>query len=443
MALRQTMGLRNTLAMTTRMQAALDILGMPGAALCDHLAEAERKNPYLTVHMPAGYRAGSSAHEAVARLTTAPESLFTHVQRQIELSLRDPRDKRIAVALAQALEPTGWLPADLSDVAAACGCTDESLEPVLRACQEFEPAGLFARSLSECLYLQARDADLLTPAMAAVLDNLDQVAADGVEDLAIATGQDAEALADALKTLRGFDPKPGLAYSETILPAQPPELKAWRGAEGWQVELNRSTLPAIEISEMPDLTGFSTEDRRFARAALGEARWLHGAVTRRQNTLLAAASAMVARQTDYLEHGPGHLRPLALRDIAEVLQLHVSTISRATAYRRIETPQGVMALKSLFSRRIGDADDRATRDSAMAAIAKAIAAEHPVRPLSDAAIARQVGAEGPEISRRTVAKYRDLLGIPASYDRKRAAGSPQKTAGPRGRARGTTPRPQP
>lgn len=439
MALKQTVGLRQSLAMTTRMQASLKILGMSSGALCDYLDEIESRNPYLSVRLPSSYRAGRVLYDPVALMADAPESLFDHVRRQIELSFRDPSDKRIAFALAQALEPTGWLTADLDEIAAACGASLDQVDHVLGVCQELEPPGLFARSLAECLRIQARDADLLTPAMAAVLDNLDAIATDALEDLAKATGIAPGALSDALAVLRSFDPKPGLVYFQAVAPSRLPDLKTWHDPKGWQVELNRSTLPAIQVSDAPDLRDFDTEDRRFARAAFGEARWLERTVARRHSTLLAAASAIVARQSAYLERGPGFLRPLALSDIAVALDLHPSTISRATANRWMDTPHGIISLKSLFCRTLGDDGDGATRDGAMAVIKRLIAAENPAHPLSDAAIARAASSDGPAVSRRTVAKYRDLLGIAKSSERKRAAFG--QAAGHRKRPRSTAERP--
>ncbi|MEM8762008.1 MAG: RNA polymerase factor sigma-54 [Pseudomonadota bacterium] len=419
MALKQTLGLRPSIAMTTRMQASLNILGMSADALCDYLAEIERRNPYLAVRLPSSYRGGGTQGDPVALLTGAPESLFDHVRRQIELSFRDPSDKSLAFALAQSLEPTGWLSADLAELAAAQGTSLDQAERVLATCQEFEPAGLFARTLAECLRLQARDAGVLTPAMAAVLDNLDAVAADALDGVAKTTGIAQDRLADALAALRSFDPKPGLAYAPAAAPVRLPDLTARRGPKGWRVELNRSTLPTIEVSDFPDLSSFTAEDRRFSRTAFGEARWLERTVARRHSTVLSAASAIVARQRAYLERGQGFLRSLALSDIAETLGLHPSTISRATADRWMDTPQGLVSLKSLFSRPLGDENTGATRDAALAAIKRVIQEEDPGRPLSDAAIAKAASTDGPTISRRTVAKYRELLGIATSYERRR------------------------
>lgn len=421
MAITQSLGLRPSLAMTARMQASLRILGMSAPALAAYLEEAERKNPFLTVRLPPSYPAKGSDFDAVAALADTDNSLFAHVSQQIELSFRDDADKAIAYAFVESLEPTGWLSASAQQVARTCGCAHERAEAVLTACQNFEPAGLFARSLAECLRLQAREAGHLDRAMAATLDNLDAVAEGGQDQVAQDAGVTPAEIAAALGRLRSFDPKPGLVYTDRQAQIAPPDLSITRTAADWQVDLNWSTLPTVEVAAAPDMVTLAGDPRRIARSALAEAHWLSRTFDRRNSTLLAAASAIVARQVMFLEHGPGHLRPLALSDIAEDLKLHVSTISRATGGRRMETPHGVLPLRAFFTRAVGDRDDGQTRDGAMAVIRRIVEAEDPARPLSDAVIATRAKAEGADISRRAVAKYRDLLGIPNSYQRKRIA----------------------
>ncbi|MCA8881788.1 MAG: RNA polymerase factor sigma-54 [Rhodobacteraceae bacterium] len=429
MLISQTLNQRQTLVMTTRMQAAVRILGMSNQALGEHLESAARDNPYLDLRLPSSFRGGQSDFDAVAALAEAPAGLQAHVARQIELTFRNARDRAVAAAFAEALEPTGWLNASVAEVARAAGCSLETAEDVLADCQEFEPAGLFARSLAECLRLQARDQGCLDAAMRVVLDNLPLVAAGRLDDLAEAAGLDEAAIAATIRQLRSFDPKPGLAFGDAPAPIQPPDLIVRRDRSGWEVELNRSELPAVRVSEglNPDAIS-DPAARSYAREALSAARWLERTVARRHGTLLKVAVAIVRRQGAFLDHGPGHLEPLALADIAEELDLHASTISRAIAWRRIETPRGTLALKAFFSRPVGDSEDAKSRDAVLAMVRRIVAAENPARPLSDEAILRKANAEGAGISRRTVAKYRDVLGIPSSFARKR------KTAGPAARA---------
>lgn len=421
MELNQSLGLHQSLAMTTRMQASLRILAMPGGELCTYLDAAQQTNPYLSVRLPAAGAASTDRYDPVAALATPQDSLFAHVDRQIELSFRTAFERRIARGFARSMEPTGWISTEPRAVAAECGCTVDMAAGILAACQEFEPPGLFARSLAECLRIQARDAEMLTPAMRSVLDNLDAVAAGDIAPLAAHENLPEAALRGAFAQLRSFDPKPGLAYSETVAPVQPPDLIVTHGPRGWHVGLNRSALPSIEVLPPPDLDRLTPDERVAARTALGTARWLERTVAQRHATLLKVAAVIVARQSAFLEHGPGNLRPLAMADIAEHLGLHKSTVSRACAYRLVDTPQGLVTLKSLFSRTLGRGASVASQDAALARVKRIVAAEDPASPLSDAAISQLASSSGPALSRRTVAKYRRVLGIASSHARRRRA----------------------
>ena len=434
----QSLKQRQSLVMTTRMQAAVRILAMSNQALAEHLEEVAQENPYLELRLPSAYRGGGSwggesDFDAVAALAEAPSGLQAHVARQIELTFRTPRDRAIAEAFSEALEPTGWLGAPLAEIARSAGCSLDKAEDILAELQEFEPAGLFARNLAECLRLQARDRGLLDGAMRAVLDNLPLVASGKLAELARIAGATAEDIAAAIRQLRSFDPKPGLAFGDAPAPVHPPDLLVRRSRSGWEVELNRSDLPAVTVAGGLDPSRIAdSAARAYARDALSAARWLERTVARRHSTLLDVAVAIVRRQAGFLDKGPGHLAPLALADLAGELKLHPSTISRAMAWRRIETPRGTLPLKAFLSRAVGQPADAEvqSRDAVLALVRRIVADENPARPLSDAAILRKANAEGAGISRRTVAKYRDLLGIPSSFERRR------KTAAPRARAAG-------
>lgn len=429
----QSLKQRQSLVMTTRMQAAVRILAMSNQALAEHLEELAQENPYLELRLPSSYRGGGagggdSDFDAVAALAEAPSGLQAHVARQIELTFRSARDRAIAEAFAEALEPTGWLGAPLAEIARGAGCAPDKAEDILAELQEFEPAGLFARNLAECLRLQARDRGLLDGAMRAVLDNLPLVAGGKLAELARIAGAAPEDIAAAIRQLRSFDPKPGLAFGDAPAPVQPPDLTVRRSRSGWEVELNRSELPAVTVAGGLDPARIADRAARaYARDALSAARWLERTVARRHSTLLDVAVAIVRRQSGFLDQGPGHLAPLALADLAGELKLHPSTISRAMAWRRIETPRGTLPLKAFLSRAVGQpADAEAqSRDAVLALVRRIVADENPARPLSDEAILRKANAEGAGISRRTVAKYRDLLGIPSSFERRRKAAAPR------------------
>ncbi|MBL3585593.1 RNA polymerase factor sigma-54 [Rhodovulum sulfidophilum] len=424
---RQTQGL----AMTAKMQAALRILQMTAVDLSAYLAEEALENPCLEVSVPQALRAvptgvaGSGAgsdFDAVAALASDKPSLYDHVLRQIALAFPDPRLARVAETFAEALEPTGWLGSPPETVAAAAGVPISVAEAVLARLQQFEPAGLFARGLADCLRLQAEDRDMLTWELSVILDNLGMVAEGRIDALAELCDGTPQDVRNALRAIRGLDPKPGLAFAATEPPILPPDLRVIRKDGTWAVELNRSALPAVKVTEAPE-TGRDTAARTYATRARSRAQWLARAVERRHSTLLAAAVCLVRRQGDYLDRGPRHLHPLGTEDVAEELGLHASTVSRAVQHRMIETPRGTVPLRTFFSRAFtpGSGEDGPSQDALIALVGDIVAKENPARPLSDAAIAAEAKAAGFALARRTVAKYRDVLGIPSSYDRRQNA----------------------
>jgi len=423
---RQTQGL----AMTQKMQAALRILQMTNLDLTAYLAEEALENPCLEIAVPKTEaplprglvgRAAAQDWDPVAALAAEKPSLYAHVADQIDLAFSHPTVRRVALAFTEMLEPTGWMTTPVEAVAAGANVPIPVAEAVLKRLQGFEPSGLFARSLSECLILQAEDRGMLTWELSVILENLGMVAEGRIEDLADLCDGTPDDVRAALRSIRGLDPKPGLAYSASDAPIHPPDLRVFRQNGEWVVELNRSNLPEIRITDAP-YTGDDAAARSFISRARSKARWLTRTVERRQSTLLTAASVLVRRQTTYLEQGPRHLRPLTTEDLAEEMGVHPSTVSRTVAHRMIETPRGTVPLRAFFSRAFtpGTGDAGPSQDALIALVGEIVATEDPARPLSDAAIATRAKAAGTPLARRTVAKYRDILGIPSSYDRRRA-----------------------
>ncbi|SIO30804.1 RNA polymerase, sigma 54 subunit, RpoN/SigL [Rhodovulum sp. ES.010] len=423
----QTQGL----AMTPRMQASLRLLQMGNVDLAAHLAEEALENPCLEVRLPeaapalpagvAGQRRDED-WDAVAALEAAKPSLYAHAAGQIALAFPDAKARRVALAFVEALEPTGWLGTPVETVAATAGVPVPVAEAVLGRLQQVEPAGLFARSLAECLRLQAEAKGLLTWELSVILDNLSLIAEgrlDALAELCDGTPDDVRA---ALRTIRGLDPKPGLAFSMPQAPIRPPDLRVSRKRGAWTVELNRSTLPEVRVTDAP-ATGRDAAARTFVAQARSRARWLARTVARREFTLLEAATCVVRHQAAYLDHGPRRLRPLTTEDVALEMGVHASTVSRAVAHRLIETPRGTVPLRSFFSRAFapGTGGDGPSQTALIALVAEIVAAENPARPLSDTAIAKKAEGSGVRLARRTVAKYRDMLGIPSSYDRRQPA----------------------
>lgn len=400
---RYHIGPRATLRMGPALLRAISLLGLRNAELAEDLGRAARRNPFL--------RIGGGGSDARA-LAAMPPGLHDHVLTEIGLLALTPAERRIAEAFVEALEPSGWLGATTEEVAARAGSTSVQAEAVLRRLQEIEPAGLFARSLAECLELQARDRGLLTDAVEAVLGSLGAVAEGGLAALANASGLSADQAGAVLVTLRTLDPKPGarFAAADPALLRAPDFVAAQRG-ESWRVQLNAANLPEIEAVACPK------DAEPGMRQAAREARSLARMVARRNGTLLAVGRALVERQGAYLameDRDPG---PLLRAEVAEMAGVHESTVSRVAQSMTMETPRGVIALATLFSRPLPGCGCSVT--ALRSRIGSIVAAEPRSRPLSDAAIADRLAAEGIVVARRSVARHRGRLGIPARAERRR------------------------
>jgi len=358
-----------------------------------------------------------------------PESLVECVLRQIDLTIFDPAKRVIAYALAEALEPSGWLGRPLEEVAVTCGTGEAEVEAVLGIVQRLEPEGVFARNLSECLRIQARERDELDAVMDVVLSNLDMLANGDIAALARRAGTDAEEVARCLRLIREMNPKPGEAYESVPLRVHAPDVIVTRRKEGWVVDLNRSTLPSLVINEdYASQVGAAGRGKaaeasnQFVTDAIGSARWLRRALEQRNSTTLKIAGEIVRQQSAFLTEGLSALKPLALKDVAEAVGMHESTVSRVTSGLLMATPKGCFPLKSLFSVSLATDEGDAKAAAAVRNMIQSIIDSEPVgRPLSDDAIAGLVSDRGVKLARRTVAKYRDMLKIPSSSERRRRA----------------------
>ncbi len=304
------------------------------------------------------------------------------------------------------------------------GTDFERLERVRGRMLQFEPTGMFARDLRECLAAQLAERNRLDPAMAALLDHLDLLAARDMRALMSLCGVDAADLADMVAELRRLDPKPGSAFDAAPpLPIIPDILMRRLGEADWLLELNGETLPRILVNH-----GFSAqvvargsrEDRIFVADKLQTASWLVKSLQQRAQTILKVASDIVRQQDGFFRHGIGHLRPLILRDVAAAVEMHESTVSRVTSGKYIATPRGTFELKYFFTTAIAGTDGESHSAEAVRwRIRSMVAAETADLVLSDDAIVATLRSEGVDIARRTVAKYREALRIPSSVQRKR------------------------
>ena len=352
-------------------------------------------------------------------------SLHEHLRGQAGECLTGA-DLLIAEQIIEAIDETGWFLASLLDIAQRLGAPLHEVERVLRLVQTFDPAGIAARSLAECLALQAKDADRYDPAMARLIANLDYLAKGNLPALKRICGVDDEDLADMIRELRGYDPKPGCRFggSRRVDAIVPDVFVARRGA-GWAVELNSATLPRVLVNRAyyVELAG-GAQDRRskaWLSECLQSASWLVKALDQRARTIVKVTSEIVQQQEGFFRHGVSQLKPLTLRAVAEAIGMHESTVSRVTSNKYLACERGLYELKYFFTSGIQSADggEAASSEAVKSRIKALIAAEDTHHILSDDQLVDMLKAEGHDIARRTVAKYREALGIGSSVQRRR------------------------
>ena len=354
-------------------------------------------------------------------------SLYAHICAEIDRMLTDPKERMIGYVYAESLEPSGWLGQPVEEMARMLNISSELAELVLGKLQTIEPAGLFARSLKECLQLQANAHEGNSEQFTILLDHLDILASGDMKALKKICGVSSDQLRAMINLLRSFNPKPGTLFETDVDPIRAPDLIVTKNNDGWRIDLNRSTLPSVQIdrnyAEVALKSASSEEDKNFLKESVAGARWLKSAVEQRNSTTMAVGAEIVKRQTAFLEHGVGALRPLVLRDVADAINVHESTVSRVTSGLIMTTPQGSFRLKDMFSVGIeSSAEDGVEAASAIKfKIKKLIDTEPPTAPYSDDTIVDFMAKEGVKLARRTVAKYRTLQKIPSSFQRRREA----------------------
>jgi RNA polymerase sigma-54 factor len=356
-------------------------------------------------------------------------SLREHLGEQLRLSIHDPVDRIVGAHLIALLCPAGRLTAEPAAIAQAMNLPLDRVEAVRMRMMRFDPVGLFARDLKECLGVQLAERNRFDPAMAALLDNLDLLARREMRKLAGLCGVDAEDLAEMVAELRALDPKPAANYDST--PPQllvPDVLMRVASGGGWLLELNPETMPRVLINQgfyARVVTRAAKEERSFLAERLQTANWLVKSLQQRAQTILKVAAEIVRQQDGFFRLGVGHLRPLILRDIAEAVEMHESTVSRVTANKYIATPRGTFELKYFFTTAIAGTDGEShSAEAVRHRIRHLIGAETTDAILSDDAIVAALRREGVDIARRTVAKYREALRIPSSVQRKREKAVP-------------------
>jgi RNA polymerase sigma-54 factor len=334
-------------------------------------------------------------------------------------------DLLIATHIIDALDEAGYLTIALLDVADRLRAPLGQVERVLGVVQTFDPTGIGARNLAECLALQARDADRYDPCMAKLIAHLDLLARGELPRLRRICGVDEEDMADMIRELRAYDPKPGLRFAPSETQPVVPDIFVAPTPAGWAVELNNATLPRLIVnrSYYAELAGTATDrsSKAWLNDNLQSANWLMKALDQRARTIVKVATEIVKQQEAFFRRGVEHLRPLTLRTVAEAIGMHESTVSRVTSNKYLACPRGLFELKYFFTSAIQSADggEAASAQAVKSHIARLIAEEAPGAILSDDSLVDLLNARGFDIARRTVAKYREALGLGSSVQRRR------------------------
>jgi RNA polymerase sigma-54 factor len=356
------------------------------------------------------------------------ETLQDHLMWQLEMSRLPERDRKIGAAIVDAINDDGYLIEPLDEIAANLKPEIEAslveMERVLKQIQAMDPLGVGSRSVSECIELQLKQLFDDTPGRDTAIEiarqYLDQVASQQYSLLRRQLRVDEEELEQALALVRACQPRPGSSIHSVSSDYVVPDVFVRRGEQGWLVEINPSTLPKVRVNQSYANMLTRAADHATLRTQLQEARWLIRSLEIRNETLLKVARCIVQRQTAFLDQGDEFMQPMILKDIAEAVEMHESTISRVTTNKYMHTPRGVIEFRYFFSSHVSASDGSELSSTAIRAkIKKLIAQEDCNKPLSDARIAEILSEEGAQVARRTVAKYREALGIAPSSDRKK------------------------
>ena len=386
------------------------------------------------VYSPASATSGSGGEVNLEQVYQVTESFQGHLEWQLNLTPFSDRDREIASAFIDSIDSAGFISAELADITAHIQYDDvedelheDELLAVLHRLQQFDPPGVFARSISECLMIQlnqlAPETEYLVSAKHLVSDYLQDIATVDSVRLAKKAGLSADQLQGALLLIRSLNPRPGEALSSNDVEYIVPDAYVEKSNGRWRVKLNDSNMPRLRINDSYSALikrSDNSDENQFLKDNLAEARWFLRSIESRNETLMRVAITIVELQQGFLDHGPVAMKPMVLSDIASKLELHESTISRVTTSKYLATPQGIFELKYFFSSHVGTAGGGECSSTAVCAILKEmINAEQPAKPLSDSKLTSLLEQQGIQVARRTVAKYRESLGIPSSSQRKR------------------------
>lgn len=373
-------------------------------------------------------RTGSLSGDGInpEAFVASEQTLRDHLSAQLPLVIQDPVERIVGQHLVDMVDEAGYIHADLDDLAVKLGAPLEMVERVLETLQTCDPAGVFARSLAECLALQLKEQNRYDPLIAALLDNLHLLAAHNVPALRKAVGVDMDELADMIEEIKHLEPKPGLKFGSIQIQPVVPDVLVRPASDGsWAIELNSDTLPRVLVNrtyyaEVSNTTR-TEKDRGYLIECLQTANWLVKSLDQRARTILKVAHEIVRQQDAFFTHGVQYLRPLNLKTVADAISMHESTVSRVTSNKYMATPRGIFELKYFFTSAIASAGEGEAHSSEAVRhrIRQMIDGESIRQILSDDMLVERLKTEGIDIARRTVAKYREAMRIPSSVQRRR------------------------
>ncbi|MBM3569960.1 MAG: RNA polymerase factor sigma-54 [Alphaproteobacteria bacterium] len=397
----------------------------------EYANDSPADQPLAVGETPIGPGKGAGFDDAegdgLDRRAAESKTLREHLTEQFLLDTEDPIDRAIGMHLIDLVDEAGYLQGELEPIAEKLGCPRQRVEIVLRLLQSLDPAGICARTLAECLALQLIERDRFDPAMQAMIQNLELVARRDIAALVKLCGVDRDDVLDMLAELKRLNPKPGLAFGHEAVQTVVPDVFVRRGPKGdWLVDLNSETLPKVLVNaryhaRVASGAAASKADKQYLSECLASANWLVRALDQRATTILKVASELVRRQESFFLRGVEHLRPLILRDIADAIEMHESTVSRVTANKYLACSRGIFELKYFFTAAVpatagGEAHSAA---AVRHRIKTLIEAEPADGVLSDDRLVELLTVAGVNVARRTVAKYREAMGIPSSLERRR------------------------
>ena len=374
-------------------------------------------------------RSGSnkSAGEVIEKTLKHKVSLRDYIINQINLNFKNNHSKTVAIGMIDYLHPSGWFISSTCEVAKELNVDISIVEKTLSKLKNLEPVGIFSQNLAECLKYQLIDNKQFNQHFEILLENLNILPSGKFKQISKFCKVSEEKLFQMIKILKTLNPKPAEHFNQENTNVDQPDIIVKRSAKGWRIDLNGSTLPSVNIDEnyIEEMNNYNLDEKgnAFALEKIGEARWLKKAVDQRNKTILKVTSEILKKQIGFFRHGFSHMKPMILKDISDEIGMHESTVSRVTNSKLILTEWGVMPLKNFFSASISGSENSELHAASAVreTIKNLISSEITGKPLSDDKLAGILNKEGMDVARRTVAKYRDMLNIPSSSQRRKQA----------------------